>query len=1110
MKRIFILLLFLYSATPSFANHTKGGWMYYKYLGPGINDPNKLRYTIGILFYTSCNPTANDDNFSLSVFEGGAPFTLVNTFPVSTGNSDFISNCVLASCYPCLDVIPSICYWVRKYETTVELTPSPNGYILSKQRCCRVTGINNLTAPSNDVGETYSINIPGFNVPFNNAHVNSSPQFVFNDTAIVCGNNAFSINFNASDPDGDSLAYSFCNAFTGGDNVNVVPEPASNPPYSSVPYAAPYSGSSPLGSGVTINPVTGLISGIAPPPGEYVLTVCVAEYRNGIHFADSKKELHLSVADCSPVVATLDPEFTTCGDLTLSFSNETDNIAIQNWFWQFGDPASGTNDSSDLQFPTHTFTTAGDYIIKLIVNRGLPCVDSTEQLVHVFPGFFPGFFSSPPYCAGQPVSFVDTTRTNYGVVSNWSWNFGNNATLADTSHLQNPTYTYTNPGPYTVQLISSNSKGCKDTIRHDIVINAVPTVSVSPNDTSYCALDSLQLNASGTAGGTYSWLPATNITTANISNPLVFPPAITQYIVTHEVAGCKKTDSITVTPLNDLTNNIIANPATICQEDTLTLSGSSNKTNHLSWQWSPTTSLQSPATQSTRAWPSVTTTYTLTTRWGNNCVATKQVNIPVTPLAIPHAGPDTTYCVGQTAVPLLASGGVSYHWTPTTGLSDPNIANPFASPSVNTNYIVAVGVAGCSKTKTDTILVKARSKPALQLTNDTLICSIDTLQLNAAGTGSITWWPNYNINSLTIPAPLVSPDIPTMYHVQLVDAYHCYSEDSVYVDVKTVVTINAGPDTSICKPEGYTLRTTSDALHYKWVPSAFLNNDTIKNPFASPPVTTTYKVIANIGKCQSEDEVKIIVAPYPKADAGKDTAICFGSSGHITATGGSIYSWTPTTFLSNPNIPNPAVIIPTSDITYTVTVRDTLGCTKAIQDSVFVKVVWPLNVDAGPPDTSLVEGQTIMLNATGALTYAWSPDTWLSSTTSPNPLSSPENDIWYYLTGTDQYGCKGKDSIHLRVYFLDSDMYVPTAFTPNGDGINDVIKPIMLGMRSLNYFKVYNRFGELMFYTTEIDKGWDGVYKGKPQDPATFVWMAQGVTYKGKTKTRKGYVVLIR
>ena len=89
-------------------------------------------------------------------------------------------------------------------------------------------------------------------------------------------------------------------------------------------------------------------------------------------------------------------------------------------------------------------------------------------------------------------------------------------------------------------------------------------------------------------------------------------------------------------------------------------------------------------------------------------------------------------------------------------------------------------------------------------------------------------------------------------------------------------------------------------------------------------------------------------------------------------------------------------------------------------------------------------------------------------------------------------------------------MYVPTAFTPNGDGLNDVFKPILLGMKSLAYFRVYNRFGELMFSTSQVDHGWDGIYKGKPQDTATFVWMAAGITYKGQLRKKKGYVVLIR
>ncbi len=1110
MKKILLSTFLLISAYTSFATHTKGGWMYYEYLGPGLNDPTKLRYKIGLNFYIDCNSTLIENNFNFTIFSGAAPYNWIMDLSaplITTGNTQ---NCNTQACYPCINFIPTICYNVIHYEATVELAPSPDGYIFSKQRCCRVNGISNLTAPSNSIGATYSIRIPGFNELVAAAHTNNSPKFIFNDTSIVCGNNPFSLNFKAVDPDGDSLVYTFCDAYVGGDNgANSNPTTAATPPYTFVPYQFPYSGVRPLGAGVTIDPVTGVISGIAPDPGEYILNVCVAEYRNGIHFADSRKELHLRVADCTPVVATLDPDFTTCGDLTLAFSNLSDNAAIQNWFWDFGDPASGTNDSSLLQFPTHTFSAAGDYIVKLIVNKGLPCVDSTEQFVHVFPGFFPGFAPVAPFCVGQPVQFNDTTHTNYGVVSNWSWNFGDATTLADTSHVQNPTYIYNAAGLYTIKLVSGNSKGCKDTAYRDITVLPTPALSLFPRDTTICALDSLQLTATGT--GIFSWSPATNIIGANTGTPTVFPSVLTKYIVTLDLNGCRNRDSVTITPLNDLTNSIIANPESICQEDTLTLTGSCNKTTNISWQWSPAVSVESPNNPVTRAFPTASTIYTLTTKWGSHCVATNTVSIPVIPLAIPNAGPDTSYCTGQTAVPITASGGNTYQWTPATGLSDPNIASPLASPATTTSYIVAVGVTGCSRTKQDTVLVTVRAKPVITLTNDTLICSIDTLQLNASAAASIViWTPNYNINNTTINTPLVSPDVPTTYYVSFTDAHGCFNNDSVFVDVKQFVSVDAGPDTSICKSEGFNLSTTSDALHYLWTPSTYLSSDTAKHPFASPPVTTIYHVVANIGKCQSQSDVKITVAPYPPAFAGNDTAVCIGFNTQINATGGSSYSWSPTTFLSNPNIANPLVIQPTTNTMYTVTVTDTLGCTKAIKDSVLVIVIQQLHVDAGPNDTSVVEGQTLALHATGADTYVWSPGTWLSGATTADPVSSPDDNIKYYLVGTDMHGCIGTDSINVRLYRLEADMYVPTAFTPNGDGDNDVIRPILLGMKALVYFKVYNRYGELMFYTNEKDKGWNGIYKGKPQDPATFVWMAEGVTFKGVHRTKQGYVVLIR
>jgi gliding motility-associated-like protein len=1107
MKKLYFLLIFFFSFCQTFATHTKGGWMYYEYLGRGISDPTKLRYRVGLNFYMDCNSGVFESTFFFSIFAGGQPHTLLDEVAVPVIQDNNINNCNSTSCYPCISNPPPICYRVIKYETIIELDPSPTGYIITKQRCCRINNIANIVAPSNAIGATYTIKIPGFDQLVNNAHVNNSPLFQFNDTTIVCANNFFSIDFAATDA--DSLVYSFCDAFTGGSQGNPIPSPASTPPYTTIPYQFPFSGGSPMGPNVTIDPKTGIISGIAPNSGEYVITICVKEYRNGIAFAETRKELHLNVTPCNPVVATLDPTFLTCGDLNLSFSNQTDGPAIQNWFWTFGDPSTGSNDTSFLQFPTHAFSAAGVYTVKLVVNYGLPCIDSTEQEVSVYPGFFPGFQSTAPYCTGVPIQFGDTTRTNHGVVDYWSWNFGDPATLADTSHAQNPTYTYNSPGTYTIKLISGNSLGCRDSIEHQVTILPSPVLNLLSLDTTYCRLDSLQLNATGT--GNFSWTPNTNIIGANTANPTVFPTVPTQYIVSLESQGCISRDTVNLNPVNNVTNAITALPAAICAEDTLRLTGSSNKTNNLSWQWSPPTRTATPNAQTTLAWPDVSTTYTLQTTWGQHCIATSSVNIPVTPLAIPRAGPDTAFCNGQTPIQLSASGGTSYSWSPATGLSNPTIANPIASPATTTTYIVNVGVNGCSKTKPDTVIVTVRNKPTISATNDTLICVIDTLQLHLTGpAGNVAWTPNYMINNIASPDPLVSPDVPTLYRVRLTDSFGCFSDDSVFVNVKAQVSLTLQPDTSICEGSSITLQGTSDGLTYSWTPAATLSNPSILNPVATPATTTTYTVVADIGNCSTQRSVTVKVVPAPDADAGPDQTICIGFDTQLTASGGSSYQWAPPLFLNNPVIASPTVIQPNRPIQYIVTVTDTLGCPTAVKDTILVTVIQALNVNAGPADTSVVEDEPLQLQGTGALTYTWTPSTWLSATNISNPVSLPQDSIRYYLTGMDANGCIGTDSIDVYVFRVEEDLYVPTAFTPNGDGLNDTFKPILLGMKSISYFRVYNRFGELVFSTSQVDHGWDGIYKGKPQDTATFVWMVAGVTYKGQLKKKKGYVVLIR
>jgi len=1112
MKKILLALYLCSLASLVFGNHIKGGFLSYQYLGQGVSNPANLRYKITLTVYMVCNPNIGQltNPINLTIFNGDGSRRIDN--PSVNITSQY--NLSKLADDPCITDDQRGCYYtIVVYElNNYELPVSADGYTISYQRCCRIASMDNVIN-SSTVGNTYSIKIPGTSSPVANANKNSSPNFAVNDTAVVCGGSFFNFSLAANDFDGDSLIYRICAAYEGGSTNNPAPNLADPPFYSTVNYLSPYSGSSPMGTSVTINAQTGLLSGVAPLiafSGEYVVTVCVSEFRDGKFLAESRKELHIRVRDCIPINARLDPKPVTCDGFVISFANGETLPSGTTYFWNFGDAGAGNNNTSTASTPSHTYTDTGLYTVKLKVTSGGFCADSTTLAVKVYPGFFPAFNANLPFCKGIPVSFTDQTTTNYGIPTGWRWNFGVTNSTTDTSIAKNPSYTYTEAGLYKVKLVVGNTFGCIDTVLRDITILEKAPLTVFPKDTSYCALDSLQLTATTIGTGVFTWSPAIRIINANTATPIVFPTIATKYFVTLNQNGCVATDSITVKPVNDVNAIITASASTICEADTITLTGSSKYSN-VTWQWSPAVFTTSPGNKITKAFPAINTAFNLVVKWGK-CTASATKDITVKPLAIPNAGPDAAICKGQQTTLLQASGGVSYQWQPSIGLNNATIPNPVASPLNTTTYTVSVGVAGCSGLKKDSMVVLVRNLPAINLTNDTLICSIDTLQLQTNATGSFAWSPNYMISSVTDAKPLVSPDVPTTYKVSLTDGFGCVNTDSVLVDVKLFVTIDAGNDTTICATDGVFINTMSDALSYQWTPNLYLNSDTAKKPLATPLVSQIkYHVIGNIGKCQSNDSITIKTVPYPNAFAGTPVTICFGSTTQLNASGGAFYSWIPTTFLSNASIPNPIVLKPTSNIRYTVFVRDTLGCPKTVTDDVLVSVYPIVMANIGIRDTSIVQGQTLQMNASGGNTYQWSPATWLSSTNTANPLAKPEDNIEYKLQVTVlPQGCTGRDSVKVKVFKLPPSFYVPTAFSPNGDGTNEVLRPVALGMKSINYFRVYNRLGQLIFSTTTLNKGWDGTFKGNPQDPATFVWIAQGETFTGELITRRGYAVLVR
>lgn len=1120
MKKILPLLFcLLFSFNELSASHIVGGEIFYTYISAGTA-PNTSRYRITLRLFTDCNQPCGiagpggsivacpPGSLKIGIYTNKAPYDRVNVLSMPLINQPTID---LTTYPPCLSLRPPICYKINTYSLVVDLSNTADGYRIAYQTCCRVGTLNVLSngnTASGVPGATYETVLPGTSRLIRGT--NSNAVVNLKDTSLVCFGSPFRLDFGAVDPDGDSLSYQFASAYNGGSfqatNDSVGPD---NPLYGSVSYATGFSGTTPLGLRANINPVTGLISGIAPAAvGKYVVNVIVREWRRGVNIAEHQKDFIMEVKNCVIPQASLDPDNRTCDGFTRDFFNGGSNVGVNSWFWDFGVPGL-SSDTANVSSPTFTYPDTGVFLLTLIVNRGTGCVDTATTIVKVYPGFFPGFNIDPPYCKGVPVQFVDQTRSNYGNVTGWRWNFGVAGISNDTSRLKNPTFTYTTPGTYTAKLVVSNTFGCTDSTTREVIIKDNPLLTVSPKDTTYCALDSVTLSAAGT--GNFSWSPATNIINANTATPTVFPGQPATYYVNLNFNGCISRDSVKVKPLNNLTTSISASATSICAEDTITLTATSNYVNNLTWSWSPVAIVSAPTAKITKAFPAVNTTYQLTTHWGR-CVATATKDISVKPLAVPEAGPGVYICKGQTTVQLQASGGNSYLWTPSAGLSNPNIPNPVASPSRTTTYKVFVGVAGCSKTKPDSVTVLVRDLPEANLVDDTLICSIDTLLLKTNPANTYVWSPDYMISSLTAKSPLVSPDVPSVYYTTLTDVFGCVNHDSVVIDVKLFVTIDAGNDTTICRTDTFHLRTVSDALSYQWSPPTFLNNTRDKNPIATPLDTfITYRVVGNIGKCQSRDSVRIRTVPYPVITVSPDQRICYGDSALLHASGGDNYTWSPATFLNSIHSTDPISVKPTDDIQYTVAVTESRGCPKPVFASTWVRVRPPVRAETGLHDTSIVIGQALQMNAGGGDRYLWSPTRWLSDINSPTAIATPQDSIVYKLTVTQlPENCIGYDSVKIRVYLLPPSFYVPTAFSPNGDGVNDELKPIALGMKSLKYFKIYNRLGNLVFQTTQLNKGWDGVYKGNPQDPAAYVWLAQGETYKGELITKKGSAVLIR
>ena len=957
-RHLMIGLLLLIGGRAS-ATHLVGGNLGYTYVGETSPGSGMYRYNVYIQFFMNCGPQSNFQTlYDLLGQDYGTPIT-VGAYPQDNNNPNadkvlyqevqlFLTDSLLIE--PDLPdgctVGQGLCTVNGNFLGTVDLPLNFAGYHLYFQLCCRNLDILNLDNP-NGTGIGYYAFVPPPLV------VNSSPIWLGIPTPFLCINDTSTFVNSATDPDGDQLIFSFEIPYDRIDAQGGLTPPPPILPWTipECPYAPGFSLTQPFGAGgySFINGATGLTQYSPTVQGNYIVSVEVKEYRNGLLIGRTRRDLQLQAIVCPPNNTP-----NVSGSLNLSYSVAAgDNLCFDMNFADVdGDSlflnANGTIFDPLLFFPPATINAPDSglaaigatfcwdtecdqgqqqpYLFSVSVSdNGCPPknIDVVFQ-VTVVPFTGPTAITGPGAVCAQATGIAYTATSIANAVYTWSVSGGSIATQNGNA----VTVDWGAPGSGSVSVFATDTLGCPSTpITIPVTINSIPAADAG-SDQLICGGDSVLLGGAptGPPGSTFTWLPAGTLNDATLSNPQATPAGNTAYIVTVSNAGCSGTDTVMV--------NIS--------------------------------------------------------------------NIAVS------AGPDATICNGDTAQ-LQASGGNTYVWTPPATLNDGSIADPNAFPTSTTVYNVQITDSlGC--VSTDSAMVSVNALPIADAGADTTICENQSVAIGGAPTGPngsvYDWTQGTTLDSDSLANPIATPTQTTTYTVTVTDLNNCSSIDDVLVTVVNLPAVDAGPDLSICPGDSVQLIGTAGP-NAVWSPIIGLSDPNILNPMASPPTTTVY-VLQRTGftGCTNSDSTTVTVYPATQADAGNSIAICFGDTAQLNASGGTTFLWSPGATLSDPNIQDP-LAFPTANTTYTVLVTDGNNCSAT--DTVEVSIVAP--VTAGVDGSATICSDQLatiplfpLLGGTPTAGGTWSDANGPVSDTYDPALNPSGTYVFDYVVGNAQCG----------------------------------------------------------------------------------------------------------
>ncbi|TWW02280.1 T9SS type B sorting domain-containing protein [Chitinophaga pinensis] len=712
---------------------------------------------------------------------------------------------------------------------------------------------------------------------------------------------------------------------------------------------------------------------------------------------------------------------------------------------------------------------------------------------------------------------------------------------------------------------------CNEQFSDTIVVNyrQPSDFTVTPQDTAYCvALGPIQFLASG--GHTYQWTPATYLNDPQIANPVGTPTASIQYLVTITDTVCHISRdlpvNVTVTPSPRSIN--LGNDTLLCNAGTLvldagagftryqwqnnstaqTLSVSTSGTYYVSawnncneeftdtivvsyrlpadftvtpmdttyctplapiqftatgghlYQWTPATYLNDPQISNPVGMPTSSINYTVTiTDTVCNRTQDLTVRVAVTPSPALNLGNDTLLCNASTLVLDAGAGFARYQW------QDNSTAQTLSVNTPGTYYVRAWN--NCNEESTDTIVVSYRLPTDFAVTPmDTTYCTpLAPIQFTATGGHLYQWTPATYLNNAQISNPVGMPTSSINYTVTITDTVCNRTQDlTVRVAVTPSPALNLGNDTVLCNAGVLVLDAGAGFTRYQWQDNSTSQTHTLST-------AGTYYVNA-WNSCNEEvsDTVQVSYRLPDFSVTPLDTAYCTATDPiRFSASGGHLYRWSPSTYLNNAQISNP-VGTPDASILYNVTITDTV-CNRTRDLSVNITVNQAPDLVLSKSNDITCSVAVTQLLVTGASRYEWIPDASLSALNIPNPVAKPDRTTTYMVRGFSDLGCETLDSITVNFEKIGiSTIQLPSAFTPNGDGRNDIFRVIAPPSVEVKEFLIFNRWGELIFTSNNAAKGWNGTYKGAMQEAGAYYWFVKAVSPCGGDLFKKGNVILIR